>query len=104
MATTPKTKTELDSCYTRMLRTVLNDSWQHMTNYDLYGNLPKSAKRYEKGGRAPKIILWAPNHGDKKPGGTLKVSKQQCRPVERGRTLLIGDTTHHEQVSKQNQN
>ena len=36
----------LDGCYTRMLRMVLNISWrQHITNKELYGELPKLSDR-----------------------------------------------------------
>ena len=43
--TTPKIEKELDGFYTRMLRTVLDVRLKkHMTNDELYGNLPKSIK------------------------------------------------------------
>ena len=39
---TPKLAKEIDGCYTRMLRAVLNVHWkQHITNKELYGELPK---------------------------------------------------------------
>ena len=79
--TTPKIEKELDGCYTRMLRTVLNVSWkQHMTNEELYGNLPKISQRirirrtrfaghcFRSEEPVSKMILWAPKHGYKKPG------------------------------------
>ena len=79
--TTPKIEKELDGCYTRMLRTVLNVSWkQHMTNEELYGNLPKISHRiqirrtrfaghcFRSEEPVSKMILWAPKHGYKKPG------------------------------------
>ena len=43
---TPKMEKELDGRYTRMLRTVLNVNWkQHMTNAELYDNLPKISQK-----------------------------------------------------------
>ena len=39
---TPKLAKEIEGCYTRMLRTVLNVHWkQHISNKELYGELPK---------------------------------------------------------------
>ena len=44
--TTPKIEQELDGCYTRMLRTVLNVHWkQHMTNAELYDKLPRISQK-----------------------------------------------------------
>ena len=43
---TPKMEKELDGCYTWMLRNVLNVNWkQHMTNAELYDNLPKISQK-----------------------------------------------------------
>ena len=73
---TPKLDKELDGCYTRMLRTVLNVNWkQHMTNSELYGSLPKiSEKICERRNRfaghcirgeelISRMVLWTPKHG-----------------------------------------
>ena len=64
-----------------MLRTVLNVHWkQHMTNAELYDKLPRiSQKIRERRTRfaghcfrceepVSNMILWAPKHGNKKPG------------------------------------
>lgn len=67
----------IDGTYTRMLRTALNVKWQqHMTNEELYGNLPKVSKRIQerrlrlsghcirhKEEEGSKVILWDPIHG-----------------------------------------
>ena len=78
---TNKLAKELDGCYTRMLRTVLNISWkQHVTNAELYGDLPKiSHKIRERRTRfaghcfrsvepVSQMVLWTPKHGKRKPG------------------------------------
>ena len=67
----------LDGVYTRMLRMALNVSWkQHMTNEQLYGNLPPvtskiAARRLRLAGHcirhpeevASQLVLWEPLHG-----------------------------------------
>ena len=67
----------LDGCYTRMLRMALNVSWQqHITNKDLYGELPKVTSRIREARmriaghcirhteeEASKIVLWQPKRG-----------------------------------------
>ena len=74
---TQKLTKQLDGMYTRMLRMVLDISWQsHTTNTDLYGNLPKltqkiSERRLRLAGHcvrhanevASDIVLWQPTHG-----------------------------------------
>ena len=43
---TQKLESRLDGMYTRMLRMVLNISWQsHITNKHMYGNLPKLSQK-----------------------------------------------------------
>ena len=68
---------KIDGCYTRMLRMVLNISWQsHTTNAALYGNLPKVSSKIRKrrmqlAGHlirheeevANKLVLWQPTDG-----------------------------------------
>ena len=78
---TPKVAKELDGCYTRLLRTVLDVHWeQRMTNVELYGDLPRlSEKIKERSMRfaghcsrsveiASKLIHWVPKHGYRKLG------------------------------------
>ena len=78
---TPKLAKGVDGCYTRMLRTVLNVHWkEHMTNADLYGDLPKIShkireRRIRFAGHcsrseepASKMVHWIPKHGRRNPG------------------------------------
>ena len=79
---TPTISKALDGCYTRMLRKVLNISWkQHMTNKELYGDLPKLThkicvrrKRFaghcyrSKNEPVSKTVLWTPKHGARRRG------------------------------------
>ena len=81
---TNKVERDLDGCYTRMLRTVYNIHWQqHMTNKELYGDLPKLSQKIrerERRGRfaghcfrnknepVSRLIHWIPKHGRRKPG------------------------------------
>lgn len=72
----------LDGAYTRMLRMALNISWkQHLTNYELYGGLPKltskiAQRRLKLAGhscRHPEltsngVVLWEPAHGKARRG------------------------------------
>ena len=79
---TTKLAKELDGCYTRLLRTAFNVHWsQHMTNKELYGNLPKVSEKIRErrlrfAGHScrninepiSQLLLWKPKHGKKKPG------------------------------------
>ena len=72
----------LDGVYTRMLRMVLNVSWEdHTKNVDLYGALPRvtdkiRARRMGLAGHcvrhpelvASNLILWEPKHGTRSRG------------------------------------
>ena len=78
----PRLSKSLDGCYTRMLRKVLNISWkQHLTNKELYGDLPKlshkiSVRRRRFAGHCyrskkepvSKLVLWTPKHGTRSRG------------------------------------
>ena len=73
---------ELDGSYTRMLRAVYNINWkQHITNKELYGDLPKLSQKIRerrtrfaghsyrsKNEPVAKLIHWTPKHGNRKPG------------------------------------
>ena len=49
----------LDGTYTRMLRMVLNISWkQHVTNEELYGDLPKLSCKIEEHRRDLPVIVF----------------------------------------------
>ncbi len=74
-----KSTKQLDGCYTRMLRKVLNIHWnQHITNEQLYGKLfykirrrwPTFAEhcRRSEDELASKLVLWTPKHGQRKQG------------------------------------
>ena len=79
---TPKLAKEIDGCYTRMLRAVLNVHWkQHITNKELYGELPKLSDKIResrlrfaghcsRSQQEPvsKLLHWTPKHGRRKPG------------------------------------
>ena len=74
--------TKLNGPYTRLIRAALNASWrQHMTNKELYGNLPKisetiCARRVRFSGHCwrsreevvHQLILSAPSHGKRSRG------------------------------------
>ena len=79
---TPTLQKSLDGCYTRMLRAVLNvDQNTHITNKDLYGQLPRlskkvAARRMRLAGHchrhrelpASRLVLWEPTHGHRSRG------------------------------------
>ena len=73
----------LDGCYTRMLYAIynINQQQQHITNKDLYGEIPKvsdkiAARRLKLAGHclrhpelpASHVVLWEPTHGRKGRG------------------------------------
>ena len=86
----------LDGCYTRMLRAIYNINWQqHVTNDDLYGDLPKvtdkiASRRLRLAGHclrhpelpASAVVLWEPTHG----------VMSQGRPIKTMVNTLKGDT------------
>ena len=76
-----KLNEELDGTYTRLLRHALNINWrQHVTNIELYRNLPKISdtirkRRLRLAGHclrstevSAKLLLWKPRHGHRNPG------------------------------------
>ena len=81
-AVTPKLAKELDGFYTRMLRIVVNVNWkQHLTNQELYGDLPKLTdkirqRRLRFAGYCSRnlqepvsrLLHWTPKHGRRKRG------------------------------------
>ena len=83
----------IDGTYTRMLRAVTNKSWRyHLTNEQLYGNIPKISKsiriqrmtfaghcwrsKYEV---ASDLILWQPQNGNRSRGRPAKTCIDQLR-------------------------
>ena len=77
---------KLDGNYTRMLRAILNKSWQqHPTRHQLYGHLPPITKtiqvrRTRHAGhcwRSRDVLLWIPTHGRAKAGRPARTYIQQ---------------------------
>ena len=83
---TKKIGKSLDGCYTRMLRSALDVSWRdHMTNKELYGDLPKITTKITKrrlqfaghcargtGKMVTKLITWRPTQGKRSAGRPTK--------------------------------
>ena len=88
---TKRLEKKLDGNYTRMLRAILNKSWQqHPTRRQLYGHLPPITKtiqvrRTKHAGHSRRsrdelindILLWTPTHGRAKSGRTSRTYFQQ---------------------------
>ena len=82
---------KLDSNYTRMLRAILNKSWQqHPTRHQLYGHLPPITKtiqvrRTRHAGHCWRsrdelksdVLLWTPTYGRSKAGRPARTYIQQ---------------------------
>ena len=93
---TKRLEKKLDGNYTRMLRAILNKSWQqHPTRHQLYGHLPPitktiQARRTRHAGHCWRskeelvsdVLLWTPAYGQSKAGRPARTYKQQ----------LCGDT------------
>ena len=76
----------IDGTYTRFLRTFFNLSWsEHLTNRELYSNLPKVTEKIRKRRRklaghcvrnsvevACNLVLWKPSHGKPNRGRKRK--------------------------------
>ena len=79
---TKATEKKLDGTYTRLLRAALNVNWrQHMSNKDLYGDLPKVSNtirerrvkfcchsRRSRNEVIHQVLLWESSHGRRKRG------------------------------------
>ena len=88
---TKRLEKKLDGNYTRMLRAILNKSWQqHPTRHQLYGHLPPITKtiqvrRARHAGHCWKsrdelirdVLLWIPTHGCAKAGRPARTYIQQ---------------------------
>ena len=88
---TKRLEKKLDGNYTRMLRAVLNKSWQqHPTRHQLYGHLPPITKtiqvrRTRHAGHCWRsrdelirdVLLWIPTHGRAKAGRPARTYIQQ---------------------------
>ena len=93
---------KLDSNYTRMLRAILNKSWQqHPTSHQLYGHLPPIMKTIQdrrtrhaghcwrsKDELVSDVLLWTPAYGQSKAGRPARKYVQQlcddtrCNPED----------------------
>ena len=88
---TKRLEKKLDGNYTRMLRAILNKSWQqHPTRHQLYGHLPPITKtiqvrRTRHAGHCwrsrdeliREVLLWIPTHGCAKAGRPARTYIQQ---------------------------
>ena len=88
---TKRLKKKLDGNYTRMLRAILNKSWQqHPTRHQLYGHLPPitktiQARRTRHAGHCWRskdevvsdVFLWTPVYGQSKAGRPARTFIQQ---------------------------
>ena len=88
---TKRLEKKLDGNYTRMLRAILNKSWQqHPTGHQLYGHLPPITKtiqvrRTRHAGHCWRsrdelirdVLLWIPTHGCAKAGRPARTYIQQ---------------------------
>ena len=88
---TKRLEKKLDGNYTRMLRAILNKSWQqHPTRHQLYGHLPPITKtiqvrRTRHAGHCWRsrdelirdVLLWIPTHGRAKTGRPARTYIQQ---------------------------
>ena len=93
---------KLDGNYARMLRAILNKSWQqHPTRHQLYGHLPPitktiQARRTRHAGHCwrskdepvSNVLLWTPAYGQSKAGQPVRTYIQQlcddtgCNPED----------------------
>ena len=88
---TKRLEKKLDGNYTRMLRAILNKSWQqHPARHQLYGHLPPITKtiqvrRTRHAGHCWRsrdelirdVLLWIPTHGRAKAGRQARTYIQQ---------------------------
>ena len=90
---TKRLEKKLDGNYTRMLRAILNKSWQqHPTRHQLYGHLPPITKTIQarrtrhvghcwrsKDELVIDVLLWTPTYGQSKAGRPARTYiKQLC--------------------------
>ena len=101
-ALTKRLEKKLDGNYTRMLRAILNKSWQqHPTRRQLYGHLPPitktiQARRTRHAGHCWRskdkivsdVLLWTPAYGQSEAGRPARTYRQQlcddtgCNPED----------------------
>ena len=92
---TKRLEKKLDGNYTRILRAILNRSWQqHPTRHQLYGHLPPitktiQARRTRHAGHCwrskdeivSEVLLWTPAYGQSKAGRPARTFIQQLCDV-----------------------
>ena len=93
---TKRLEKKLDGNYTRMLRAILNKSWQqHPTRHQLYGHLPPITKTIQvrqtrHAGHCLRsrdelirdVLLWIPTHGRAKAGRPARTYIQQLCEIQ----------------------
>ena len=104
---TKRLKKKLDGNYTRMLRAILNKSWQqHPTRHQLYGHLPPITKPIQvrrarharhcwrsKDELISDVLLWTPAYGQAKAGRPARTYIQQlcedtgCNPEDQPKAM-----------------
>ena len=109
---TKRLEKKLDSNYTKMLRAILNKSWQqHPTRHQLYGHLPPITKtiqaRWTRHARhcwrskdeiVSDVLLWTPAYGQSKAGRPAPTYIQQlcddmgCNPEDLPETMNDRET------------
>ena len=109
---TKRLEKKLDGNYTRMLRAILNRSWQqHPTRRQLYGHLPPVTKTIQ--GRQSRhaghcwrskdeivsdVLLWTPAYGQSKAGGPARTFIRQlcddtgCNPEDLPKAMNVRET------------
>ena len=109
---TKRLEKKLDGNYTRMLRAILNRSWQqHSTRYQLYGHLPPITKTIQarrtrhtghywrsKDEIVSDVLLWTPAYGQSKAGRPARTFIQQlcddtgCNPEDLPEAMKYRET------------
>ena len=109
---TKRLEKKLDGNYTRMLRAILNKSWQqHPTRHQLYGHLPPitkttQARRTRHAGHCWRskdelvsdVLLWTPAYGQSKAGRPARTYIQQlcddrgCNPEDQPEAMNDRET------------
>ena len=108
---TKRLKNKLDVNYTRMLRAILNKSWQqHPARHQLYGHLPPitktiQARRTRCAGHCLRcrdelisdVLLWTPTYGRPKAGRQARTYIQQlCEDTGCSPEDLLGEMNDRE--------
>ena len=116
---TKRLEKKLDGNYTRMLRAILNRSWQqHPTRRELYGHLPPITKtiqtrwtrhaghcRRSKDEIVSDVLLWTPAYGQSKAGRPARTFIQQlwddtgCNPEDLPKAMNDRETWRERETS-----